>query len=44
MDGREEECIQCWWESQKERDHCEELGGRIILKKIFWLPQAPQSL
>jgi hypothetical protein len=30
--------IGCWWESQKERDHCEDqdVGGWTILKWI-WL-------
>jgi hypothetical protein len=35
--GRRGTYIEYWWESQKERDHWEDLdvGGRIILKLIL---------
>jgi hypothetical protein len=35
--GRREMHIGYWWESQKERDHCEDqdLGGWTILKWIL---------
>jgi hypothetical protein len=35
--GGGERRIRIWWESQNERDHCEEpdLNGKIILKWIL---------
>jgi len=35
--GREENCIYCWWGNLRETDHLEDLDvvGRIILKFIL---------
>jgi hypothetical protein len=36
MHGGEEECLTgFWWASQNERDHQEDIGRRLILKRIL---------